>query len=124
MFLEDAVASHAGKTIDELFPDEPTSNQTDFSVTPQIIAELKARTQHREKFTLMYSASSGAAFQGTTNADEDAFAFSVLWTAEQPELARVSLHRYAFESLQTRGPLHYLVMDRLGVGDSVRFSVS
>jgi len=118
-FLESAASSHAGKTIDELFPDEPPSAQTDFTPTDEMMCELRAKPKRREKFSFHLTSSNGKAFDAETQPDEHGFGFSVLWNSYQPERARVSLHSYTLESLENRGPMNSHVREQLGYGDSV-----
>jgi len=118
-FLESAASSHAGKTIDELFPDEPPSSQTDFTPTGEMMRELRARPRRREKFSFHLTSSNGKALNAETQPEEHGFGFSVLWNSYQPERARVSLHSYTLESLENRGPMNTHVREQLGYGDAV-----
>lgn len=122
-FAETAVTSHAGKTIDELFPDEPTSTQPNFKAPGEIIAELRATPLRRQDLSFRVLCSAGSSFEGTTATDEHGFGFTVLWDSERPDRARTSLHSYTLTDLETRGPLNYHIEAPLHYGDWVEFEL-
>lgn len=122
-FHQEASSTQPGITIEELFPDEPPVEQTDFTPTAEMFQELRAKPKIREKFSLHLLASSNASFTGETSSDDHGFGFSVLWNSFQPEGARVSLHAYTLDNLESRGPLNHLFEERLGPGDSVQLHV-
>lgn len=123
-FLESASSSHDGKTIEELFPDEDTTEEMDFTVTAEMFAELKAKPKLREKYSFRVKSSSGASFAGETKPEGHGFSFSVLWNSFQPEWARISLHSYTIESLEVRDePLEYLFQERAYPESSVTFEL-
>jgi hypothetical protein len=121
-FLEHASSSHAGKTIEELFPDETPMTVTDFKPTTEMFKELRAKPRFRDKFSFRL-ASSGAVFVGQTASDEHGFGFSVLWNSHHHEHARVSLHSYTLDSLESRGPINNHFEEHINYGDSVRFEL-
>ena len=123
-FLEAASSSHAGKTIEELFPDEPPSTQTDFKPTAEMFAELRTMPRLRDKFSFRLASSSGTNFAGETTPDEHGFGFTVLWNSHNPERARASLHSYTLNNLEARGPMNYHVQEKLNYGDWVQFEVA
>lgn len=122
-FLKNGASSHSGKTIEELFPDEPPSTQTDFTPTTEMFEKLRAKPKQREKFSFRLVSSSGASFVGATMPDEHGFGFTVLWNSFDPEEARVSLHSYTLDSLETRGPMNNHVEERIHYGASVEFEL-
>jgi hypothetical protein len=122
-FLETASSSHAGKTIEELFPDESSSTQTDFKPTAEMFAELRAMPTLRDKFAFRLVSSSGTNFAGKTARDEHGFGFTVLWDSSNPERARVSLHSYTLNNLEARGPMNNHVEEKLNYGGWVRFEL-
>jgi hypothetical protein len=123
VFLESAASSHPGKTVEELFPDEPVSTQTDFTLTAEMFRELRAKPKHRENFSFRLSLSSGTSFVGTTATNEHGFGFTVLWNSFHPERARVSLHSYTLENLETHSPMNNLVEENIQYGSSVDFQL-
>lgn len=123
MFLEAASSSHTGKTIEELFPDEPPSTQTDFKPTAEMFAELRAMPALRDKFSFRLISSSGTNFAGETAPDEHGFGFTVLWNPSNPERARVSLHSYTLNNLEAHGPMNNHVEEKLHYGGWVRFEL-
>jgi hypothetical protein len=122
-FLETASSSHAGKTIEELFPDEPLSKQNDLKPTSDVFAELRAMPTLRDKFAFRLVSSSGTNFAGETARDEHGFGFTVLWNSFHPERVRASLHSYTLNSLEARGPMNNHVEEKLQYGGWVRFEL-
>lgn len=121
--LESASSTLDGRTIAEMFPDEPPSTQTDFKPTAEMYRELRARPKFREKYAFRLESSLGTKFAGETEPGEHGFGFSVHWNSFHPERARVSLHSYSLESLETRGPMSNHVEERIYYGNSVRFEL-
>ncbi len=123
-FLENASSSHAGKTIDEVFPDDDSPEPTEFKVTDERMAELRAMPKLREKYRFHIESSQGRSFTGESIPDAHSFAFSVFWSSFDAGYARVSLHSSTLDSLESRGPVHHYFQDKLYAGDTVRFVVS
>lgn len=122
-FLDAALTSHAGKTIEELFPDEPPSKQTDFRPTADMFAELRAMPTLRDRFSFSLVSSSGTNFAGETTTDEHGFGFTVLWNSLNPDRARASLHSYTLSNLEARGPMNNHSEEKLHYGDWVQFEL-
>jgi hypothetical protein len=122
-FLDHASSSHTGKTIDELFPDEEPTTDTDFKPTAEIFTELRKKPMLRDKFSFRLESSSGNTFAGETAPDAHGFGFSILWNSYHPERARVSLHSYTLDGLESRGPMSNHFEERLNFGSSVRFEL-
>lgn len=123
-FLESGQSSQPGKTIEELFPDEPPFDQTDFTPTLEMFQELRTRPKFREKSILRLVSSSGSSFAGETAPAEHGFGFSVLWNSFHPERARVSLHAYTLDSLESRGPFNTLFEEKIAYGGSVELHIA
>ena len=121
-FLESALSSHAGKTIEELFPEE-LSSETKVKPIATVIDEIRAKTKLRDNFSFRLKSSLGTMFVGETTPDEHGFGFTVLWNSFHPERARVSLHSYTLESLEARGPMTNHVEERISHGASVCFEL-
>ena len=122
-FFEAASSSHAGKTIEELFPDEPFPTQTDFKLTAEMLTELRGKPLLREKFSFRLASSSGTDVAGESAPDDHGFGFTVLWNSSNPERARASLHSYTLENLETRGPMNYHAEEKIYYGDWVQFEL-
>lgn len=122
-FLEAALNSHAGKTIEELFPNEPPSTQTDFKPTAEMFSELRAMPTLRDRFSFHLVSSSGTNFTGETTPDEHGFGFTVLWNSHHPERASASLHSYTLNNLEACGPMSNHVEEKLYYGDWVQFEI-
>jgi hypothetical protein len=122
--LESASTSHAGKTIEELFPEEDITEEADFTVTTEMFAELRAKPKLREKYSFLLKSSSGASFAGESKPDEHGFSFSVVWNSFHPERARISLHSYTLDSLENRDtPLVHLFEERTSPESMVTFEL-
>lgn len=123
IFLETGSTSHRGKTIEELFPGETPTEPTDFKPTAEMFAELRNRPKLHEKYAFQLVSSIGTVFAGETTPDEHGFGFSVVWNSFHPERARVSLHSYTLDGLESHGPMNSHVEERMQYGDSVRFEL-
>lgn len=122
--LESAATSHAGKTIEELFPGEDDAEEMDFTLTTEMLAELRAKPKFREKYFFKLNSSSGASFSGQSKPEEHGFSFSVVWNSFHPERARISLHSYTLDSLEVRDTrLEYLFEERTSPESTVTFEL-
>ena len=112
-----------GKTIAELYPDEPPSTQTDFSITPAMAADLRARPRLHAAFVVQAMTSSGQRASAASDERHTDFSFSVVWDRFQPQQARVRLATYCLDDVlaRTDGTEHLLTT--LATGDSATFSV-
>jgi hypothetical protein len=124
VFVENGKSTQPGKTIEELFPEEPSMTQTDFKPTRELFQELRAKPKLREKFFFRLLSSSGASFVGESAPSEHGFGFTVLWNSFHPERARVSLHTYSLDSLETRSPSNNLFEEKITYGGSVVLHVA
>lgn len=122
-FLETASTSHHGKTIEELYPDETPTEPTDFKPTTEMFAELRNRPKLHDKFSFRLVSSVGTVFVGETTPDDHGFGFTVVWNSFHPECARVSLHSYTLDGLESHGPMNKHVEEHMHYGDSVRFEL-
>lgn len=109
-----------GKTLDELLPDEPRCERTDFTPTAAEQEALRSRPRVRTGFAWALRTSTGVDLAGR-NGDDDSFAFSVLWTADRPDQARVHGSTNDVENVIRREGGTRLYNGMLGVGDSVTF---
>lgn len=123
-FLDAAFTSHAGKTFEELFPDEPSSTQTEPKPRSDMFAEVRAMPKLRDRFSFRLVSSSGTNFTGETTQDEHGFGFHVLWNSRSPDRARAAFHSYTLDQLKARGPMNYHFEDDLHYGDWVRFEMT
>lgn len=104
---DEGETSHDGKTLAELFPDEVESGErVDFTPTAELFAELRQRTQVRERFRFELQTSRGTTYVGETAEGEHGFGFTVLWNSHRPSRASLSLHSYTIDSLEHRSPMH------------------
>lgn len=115
-FLETASTSHAGKTIEELFPDKPAATEADFKPEAEIFAALRAAPVLRDKYSFRLESSAGTKFYGETAHDDHGFGYSVLWNSYCPERVRVSLRSYTLNTLEARLPGRSHVEETLNTG--------
>jgi hypothetical protein len=122
--LDAAVASHAGKTIAEMYPDEPASTRTDFNLTADHLAKLRAMPRQRATISFAYASSSGQRIEGETSPLDHGFGFSLLWDWSRPDELRASLHAYSLESLgRADPPRKSYVCERIPVGGFVTLTI-
>lgn len=122
-FMEACEGADKGKTIGELFPDVEISPQTDFSITDEMAAEMRARPQLHEAFTVNVETSSGYRATASSDVSNTSFSTSVLWNWTRPEQARVELRTYCLDDVLERklGTTH--LEEVLSFGDSVTFTL-
>ena len=110
-----------GKTIAEMFPDEPPCERTDFTPTPAQDQELRNRPRVREGFSWALRTSTGIDLSGRNGADDDSITFSVVWTPDYPTQVRVNASTTNVDNLIRREGGTRLYNGMLDVGDSVTF---
>jgi hypothetical protein len=121
---DEGETSYAGKTLAELFPEEAEScEEMNFTPTPELFAELRARPRLRQGFRFQLETSRGTTYVGETSEPEHGFGFSVLWNSHRPRRASMSLHSYTIDSMEHRGPMRDHVREYLEPFTSVRFRV-
>ena len=124
-FADSGQTSHPGKTIDELFPNEPADSQrTDFKATSEMFAELRAKPQLRGGYGFSLTLPSGTHYEGRTNEAEHGFGFSVVWNSHRPQRASVSLHSYTIDSMEHEQPMRDHASEYIAPTTTVRFQVA
>lgn len=100
----------AGKTIEELFPEEAdTEVPADFAPTEAMFTALRAKPLRREEFSFQFLGSTGTSFVGKTASTDHGFGFSLVWNSNRPERACCSLHAYTLDELENRTPMRDFV---------------
>ena len=123
-FSDAGNTSHAGKTIDELFPNEPASpEKVDFAPTSEMFEELRAKQHIRCGHGFTLTTSEGVNYTGRTNDSEHGFGFSVVWNSHRPERANLSLHSYTIDSMEHKQPMRDHVREYIQAPYSVVFRV-
>ena len=124
-FTDSGQTSHPGKTIQELFPDDPgDSPREDFKATPEMFAELRAKPQLRSGYGFSLALPSGALYEGRTDEAEHGFGFSVVWNSHRPQRASVSLHSYTIDSMEHQQPMRDRAREYIVPDTTVRFQVA
>jgi len=117
--------SHAGKTIDELFPEEAEApDETNIlDLLPQVIDELRAEPYGRAGYRFAMESPRAPRYEGATGEGDHGFGLSVLWDSSRPDRASASLHTYTLDDLEHRRPSQNRVYERLAIGDAVSLQV-
>jgi hypothetical protein len=110
-----------GKTIAELYPDEPPCERTDFTPTPAEEDEMRSRPRLRDAFSWSLHTADGTQLQGRNGPGDDSFGFSVVWTADRPAQARVHGSTTNIDNVLARRGGTELYRGSLAVGESVMF---
>ncbi|MBJ7308642.1 hypothetical protein ACFOLJ_17060 [Rugamonas sp. CCM 8940] len=118
---EHGASSHAGKTIAELYPDDPPCTITDFTLTDAMCDEIARRPRFRDKLAFQFASSSGTRLAGKTGADEDSLALSVLWNWTDPATASVSLHSYSLADIRARNGGGERAREQMKIGGRLAF---
>lgn len=110
-----------GKTIQELFPDDEPCTQTDFTLNDEMVAEIRARPQLHQAFSVQASTSRGGQAMAESDVHNTNFTFRVGWDYTCPGQARVHLATHCLDDIVARrlGTSHLQVL--LSFGDSASF---
>jgi len=110
-----------GKTLQELFPGEELSTQTDFTLNDEMVAEIRARPQLHQAFAVQAGTSRGEQAMAASDAHNTDFTFHVVWEYTSPDQARVHLSTRCLDDIVARrhGTSHLQTM--LSLGDSASF---
>jgi hypothetical protein len=123
VFLQEASTSQAGKTIEELHPDEQVQCGPPIPID-MIFRHLAGRPKLREHFAFSLVPPSGEVITAQTEQDDHSFGFSVLWNWTRPEEARVSLSSTSLENIEKRQSGADHARFKLHFGERVRLRVS
>ena len=100
-FLANATDSHAGKTIEELYP-EHESPMGPWQSHEQLFEELSKEARFRLGFAFQLSNGFGEEISAQTVTEDHSFGFSILWNWMHPERARVSLSSNSLAGISSR----------------------
>jgi hypothetical protein len=120
--VDNAVASHQGKTIDELFPEESEAPAPEKTVA-EVVQDLRLRPQLRTRQAFRLESSNGTRFEGEGPLSAHGFGFTALWNWTRPERMSASLHTYTLYGLVDRAPVDDLVREYISVGGWVRLEL-
>jgi len=124
-FAESGPIVGAGKTIDELHPeDSDTGAGTDFKLTAEMKQELRGKPKVRAGWTFKVRAPNESLYESRTTEAEHGFGFNVLWNTHRPERASFSLHSYDLDSLEQRIPMRDHIRGHLEFGKMVELVVA
>jgi hypothetical protein len=112
-----------GKSIDELFPDEPPSGQTDFTITADMAAEIRSRPRLHEAFIVQAEISSGQQAMAASDELNTCFTFGLLWNCFRPDRARIRLETYCLDDVLARRAGTKHLQANLSIGESASFSL-
>lgn len=110
-----------GRTIQELYPDEEPDSQTDFTISEEMAAEIRARSRLNEAFSVEAATSYGQRAAAMSNEINTSFTFGFLWDFTLPNQARVRLTTHRLDDVLARkaGTSHLEAV--LSLGDSAWF---
>lgn len=120
-FTEAQPTSHAGKTIEELFPGENASAPNEPQSMSSLFQDIRRMEARRPGYRFRVQSPDGTTYKGETNSEEHGFGVTVLWNSHHPERASFSLHSYTIDSVESRSPGRDHIRGRLQIGQA--FSV-
>jgi hypothetical protein len=124
-FAESGAIVGAGKTIDELHPeDSNTGAETDFRLTAEMMQELRGKPKVRAAWRFEVRGPKESCYESRTTEAEHGFGFNVLWNTYRPERASFSLHSYGLDSLEQQAPMRDHIRGRLEFGETVELVVA
>ncbi|UOD30098.1 hypothetical protein INH39_32950 [Massilia violaceinigra] len=92
-----------GRTPADMFPEDDSSEEFDFTMTEARAAELRARPRLKDAFSMEIETSSGTRCPVNSDPQNDRFTFMVLWDFTRPLQARLSVRTYCAEDVILRG---------------------
>ncbi len=121
-FLETAISSRSGKTIDELYADEDEP-QGPWQPIEQMFQNIAQRPKVRDRFSFLIHSSSSEPMSFETLPDDHSFGFSATWIWMHPERLRISLNSNTLENIAKREGGTDHASFRMQYGDQVKFRV-
>lgn len=112
-----------GKTLAELYPDLEPSTETDFTISDEMAAEIRARPRLHQGFIVEASTSGGQQAKAASDDLNTDFNFSLLWDNSRPDHARVRLSTYCLDDVLARTGGNEQLQTTLSPGESVVFSL-
>lgn len=122
-FHELCEAADQGRTIEELYPDEPPCTRSDFAISDEMAAEIRSRPRLHDAFAVQVETSSGQTGSAESDDLNTDFRFGIVWDSFRPTQARIRLSTYCFDDVLARTGGHEHFKTALDLGDSVSFSV-
>jgi hypothetical protein len=119
--IENCDISDRGQTIEELYPDQEPCNQTDFTITDEMAAELRERPRLHQAFSVQAETTCGQKAAAISDESSASFTFRVLWNFLHPTLARVHLTTNCLDDVLARKASVIHLDGTLSVGDSALF---
>jgi hypothetical protein len=122
-FSEEGETLHAGKTLEELFPESSEEKHGPMPGRAQLVDEVRKHVRVREHYGFSVRSSGGASASAEAAPNEHGFGVSVLWDWVRPERVSASLHTYTLEQLASNEDSNYHFQERLPVGSWVEVRV-
>jgi len=121
---DECCISDKGRTIQELYPDDELSTQTDFTINDEMAAEIRARPRLHEAFSVQVETSNGQNAAALSNELNTSFSFGVLWNFIRPTEVRVRLNTHCLDDVLARKVGTNHLEGVLSFGDSASFSLN
>ncbi len=118
---QECCISDQGRTIQELYPDDEPSTQTDFTINDEMAAEIRARPRLHEAFSVQVETSHGHSAAALSNELNTSFTFGVLWNFTRPTQVRVRLNTHCLDDVLARKVGTNHLESVLSFGDSASF---
>ena len=115
-------SSHAGKTINELFPEE-TEEPESSPLLSAVVDILEHRPKVRSDYHFAINASQGESCTARISLEEHGFGVSFLWNSVSADRVSASLHTYSLEQLRSGGGFTYHWRKHLRAGEWAEISI-
>jgi hypothetical protein len=119
---ETGATDPAGRTKEELFPNQGGFSEEEWAAAKLERDELRKSSEVREGWSLAYNSSAGRSYSGRTSASESRYLFSVVWHSGRSDRVRVGLTGFMADH-QRSDPRFEHVHDYLEVGQSATLVV-
>jgi hypothetical protein len=122
--LADGVTAPPGRTIAELYPDEPEVDKDyDFTLTDEKLAELAKLEVLHPRHAFEFRGSDGACLSARTQLGDDGYSLTVLWDWARPAQARLMLGSSNLADARAGIERQYYARENLAVGASISLLV-
>ena len=122
-FLSDGDVVGAGRTIDELHPEDDESAPDDEKSVEECFRELRARPNLRQSYSFLASTPTRSKQASRTVSGEFSFSFSVLWNWLRKDRASASLSTWTIDSVEFNTPSREHFREYINPGHSAQLRI-
>jgi hypothetical protein len=120
-FSESSGIADRGRTMEELYPDEEPCTRTDFSISDEMAAEMRARPRLHDAFIVQAETSLAQRVTAASDERNTQFTFGLLWNWMEPGQARIRLSTLCLDDVLARTGGNEHLQTMIGYGEHASF---